>query len=161
MEIIYLLLGSNVGDRSKHLTDGRTLIAERIGKISKSSHVYETAPWGFQDQDDFYNQALEVKTDRSPSEVLKISKEIEEEVGRVSNEKWHPRVLDIDILLFGKKVIHQEGLNIPHASMHERNFALIPLMELAPELIHPALELSIEELFWNCKDDLDVIRLDS
>jgi 2-amino-4-hydroxy-6-hydroxymethyldihydropteridine diphosphokinase len=161
MEIIYLLLGSNVGDRSKHLADGRSLIAERIGEISKSSHVYETAPWGFQDQDDFYNQAIEVKTERSPKEVLKISKEIEAEVGRVSNEKWHPRVLDIDILLFGKKIIHEDGLNIPHASMHERNFALIPLMELAPELIHPSLELSIEEIFWNCKDELDVIRLDS
>ena len=160
MEKIYLLLGSNIGDRAKHLEEGRKMIEKQIGKITDASHLYETAPWGFKDQDDFYNQAVEVETNKSPKEVLTISKEIEKEVGRLSNEKWHPRILDIDILLFGKKVLEEESLQIPHKSMHERNFALIPLMELVPELIHPKLDLTIEELFWNCEDDLDVIRLD-
>jgi 2-amino-4-hydroxy-6-hydroxymethyldihydropteridine diphosphokinase len=160
MEKIYLLLGSNIGDRAKNLEEGRKMISDRIGKISKASHLYETAPWGYEEQDDFFNQALEVQTTKQPLEVLEISKQIEKEVGRISNEKWHPRVLDIDILLFGNKVFEKDDLQIPHKSMHERNFALIPLMELVPELIHPKLDLSIEELFWDCKDELDVIRLD-
>ena len=160
MEKIYLLLGSNIGDRGKNLEAGRKMIESQIGKITASSHVYETAPWGFEEQDDFYNQAIEVETEKTPREVLTLSKEIEKEVGRQSSEKWHPRILDIDILLFGKKVLEEGDLHIPHKSMHERNFALIPLMELVPELIHPKLDLTIEELFWNCEDALDVIRLD-
>lgn len=160
MEKIYLLLGSNIGDRAKNLEEGRKMIADKIGSIKAISHLYLTAPWGYEDQEDFYNQAVEVQTDKSPNEVLALSKEIEKEVGRISNEKWHPRILDIDILLFGNAVLEGEGLRIPHKSMHERNFALIPLMELAPELIHPKLDLSIEELFWNCKDELEVIKLE-
>ena len=157
---IYLHTGSNLGDREGYLAEARKLIEERVGEITSASHLYQTEAWGMTDQPDFYNQALEVKTELVPDEVLFHIKKIEKDIGRKENKRWHERIIDIDILFFEDKKILTEKLKIPHPHCHERMFVLIPLMEIAGNFIHPELNLTIEELFLQCRDPLEVILLE-
>ena len=112
------------------------------------------------DQPDFINQALEVQTELVPDEVLFHIKKIEKEIGRQENKKWHERIIDIDILFFGNTMLSTDKLKIPHPHCHERMFVLVPLMEIAGEFIHPFLNLSIEELYMNCEDPLEVYLIE-
>ncbi|MFK7773816.1 MAG: 2-amino-4-hydroxy-6-hydroxymethyldihydropteridine diphosphokinase [Saprospiraceae bacterium] len=159
-QTIYLHTGSNLGDRIAHLAKACEMIEKQIGKISNQSRLYETEAWGMKDQPDFINQALEVQTELIPEEILSHIKKIEKEIGREENKKWHERIIDIDILFHGDTILSTEKLKIPHPHCHERMFVLIPLMEIAGDFVHPTLNLTIEELYIDCKDPLEVYLLE-
>ncbi len=154
--IYHLLLGSNLGDRSTQLGVAIQLIGSDVGAIVTESSVYQTQPWGFEDQPWFLNQAIVVSSSLEPIETLHKIKQIEIKAGRKPSEKWHARHIDIDILLAEDKVIEQQDLVIPHPYFHERNFALVPLMEIASQVMHPILHKSIEELYLECRDTGEV-----
>ena len=155
---IYLLLGSNLGDRAGLLQNTIERIGERIGHVTRFSSLYETAAWGGIEQPAFLNQVLEVSTIMAPEEVLRIILEIEHELGRVRYERWGARHLDIDILYFGKTVMDTPRLTVPHPRLHERRFTLVPLAEIAPKFMHPVLEKTNTELLEVCIDKEEVSR---
>jgi 2-amino-4-hydroxy-6-hydroxymethyldihydropteridine diphosphokinase len=157
---VYLGLGSNVGNRRQNILSGIGLITKHIGKVARKSHLYETEPWGKPDQDSFINQVVMVNTTLDPRQLLEAITKIERELGRERKEKWGPRTLDIDILLYGKRIIRDKGLEIPHPEMHLRGFVLAPLMEIDPELVHPVLGQQIDQLYMDCEDPSDVVMLD-
>lgn len=143
---IFLLLGSNVGDRHAHLNAARKLIDQKAGPVLFRSAEYETAPWGKTDQATFLNQALQIETDLSPIDLLQMLKAIEKEVGRRETEKWGPRIIDIDILFYGDQIVDHPDLQVPHPFLPDRRFALRPLAELNPDFIHPILHKTVEEM---------------
>jgi 2-amino-4-hydroxy-6-hydroxymethyldihydropteridine diphosphokinase len=157
---VYLSLGSNMGDRKVNLGYAAMMIDKNIGKIARKSHIYETEPWGKAEQELYLNQVLMVNTTLDPRDLLEIITHIENELGRVRTEKWGPRTIDIDILFYGKRVVRDKGLDIPHSEMHKRAFVLVPLMEIAPELEHPVLKQPIDELYMACKDPSEVVMID-
>ncbi|MBS1544168.1 MAG: 2-amino-4-hydroxy-6-hydroxymethyldihydropteridine diphosphokinase [Bacteroidetes bacterium] len=154
----HLLLGSNKGDRQLYLDTAQMRIAE-LGTIAAKSSVYETAAWGNTDQPSFLNQVLALDTMLDPFALMRKLQAIETELGRVRAEKWGARTLDIDILLFGRIVIEHDDLMIPHPALPVRRFSLVPLAEIAPELIHPIERVSIAELLERCEDALEVIKV--
>jgi len=142
----YLSLGSNLGNRSRHLAQARTLLLKAGVKIIGQSSIYETEPVDFLDQPWFYNQVLEVETAHNPISLLSLIKNIEHRMKRrVSTEKG-PRTIDIDILLADKTVVQTNKLIIPHPRMSFRNFVMVPLAEIAPDFIHPLFHLPISVL---------------
>ncbi len=156
----HLLIGGNLGDRSANLAAARKLIGEKIGTVVKASSRYETQPWGKPDQPDFLNQALEVATGLKPMEVLEAIFFIEKKLGRQRDDKWGARTIDVDILFYDAKTLNTKELTLPHPQLHERNFALVPMLEIAPNKLHPVLKKTIEELYEDSKDNLDVVMLD-
>lgn len=152
----YILTGSNIGDRKSYLANAKDAINKHAGKVKKASRVYQTAAWGLEDQPDFWNQALEIKTTLNPEALLKVLLEIELTLGRERLEKWGSRTIDIDILFYSDHIIELPHLQIPHKHLHKRNFTLIPLMEIAGEFMHPVFKKTIEELYWASNDPLDV-----
>lgn len=147
-----LILGSNLDDRLRQMDQAKNLLAREAGKIQAISQVYETQPWGYEDQPWFLNQALALSTDKEPLELLALCKDIEKRCGRQPAEKWHARHLDIDLLLCGSMVFQSEGLVLPHPFLQDRNFVLIPLLEIASDILHPVLGKTIEELYLECRD---------
>lgn len=128
-------------------------IASEAGQIIKTSSLYETEPWGFESENSFLNQVVLVDTFLSPSELLKTLLGIEKEAGRVrTSQKYTSRILDIDILFYSDWVIQDENLKIPHPMLHLRRFTLEPLMEVAPEMIHPVFKKSVVTLYAECED---------
>jgi 2-amino-4-hydroxy-6-hydroxymethyldihydropteridine diphosphokinase len=156
MNISYLLIGGNQGDRLARLTAARDHIKAAGGDIRHISAIYETAAWGKTDQPDFLNQALQVATSQDAPAWLLTLLGIEERMGRRREEKYGPRVIDIDILFFNNSIIHEPGLTIPHPEVQHRRFALTPLDEIAPFLIHPVLQKTIRQLLAECTDPLAV-----
>lgn len=156
MNKAYLLIGGNKGDRLKILQQAVRAIDSRAGKVLEESPVYETAAWGKTDQDAFLNQALLIDTPYSPETLLEKILQIETEMGRVRQEKYGPRTIDIDILLYNDRHLETAALTIPHPELANRRFALIPLAALAPQLKHPVLHDSIQSLLKHCKDELEV-----
>ncbi len=154
--IAYLLTGSNLGDRFDNLKTAGELIEKHAGEIRGASQYYETKAWGKQNQPDFLNQALKINTHFNPFSLLEQLLDIEKSLGRIRNAKWGSRVIDIDILLFNNLQLNSEQLIIPHKHLHERNFTLIPLMEIAGEIEHPIFKKTIETLYWESKDPLEV-----
>lgn len=152
----FLLLGTNQGDRLQNLLVARERLEITIGRIIKASSVYETAAWGKTDQNDFFNQVICFLTELTPAELLNAILEIELSMGRIRSERWGPRIMDIDILLFGDVVVQSEVLTIPHPAMHLRRFTLVPLAEIAGERLHPQLGESINTLLEKCPDELGV-----
>lgn len=132
----YLSLGSNMGDKKRYLYDAIKLL-DGTNQIclTKLSSLYETNPWGYTNQDLFMNLAVEIETTLSPIELLDVCQSIEQELGRVRLVKWGPRVIDVDILLYGTDVIKEERLKVPHPLMTERDFVMIPLAQIAPNVI--------------------------
>lgn len=157
---VHLLIGANLGDCPTTLAQARQLLEKRVGPIIKASKLYETEPWGDVDQPNYLNQALELETNLSPSELLKAVKNIEKELGRTNSEKWKARIIDIDILFYAHLKISLPELTIPHAHIHRRNFVLVPLMEIAPYKKHPVLGKTIEELYLESEDELDVMLVE-
>jgi len=159
--IAYLLLGTNLGNRTENLSKATTAIRMFLGRIELQSHIYETEPWGKPHQPLFYNQAIKITTPCSPLETLHLIKQVEFLLGRDSSEKWSPRVIDIDILFFDSIAVESPVLTIPHAHIAERKFTLEPLKEIAPDLMHPVLHQSIAELYLTCKDELTAKPVDA
>lgn len=157
----FLHLGTNQNDRLGNLVKAFAEIEVKVGLINRKSSIYETEPWGLADQEMFLNIVIEVKTKLNPEDLLSSIKVIENEMGRVKTEKWGPRKIDIDILTYGDIKIDNENLKIPHPQIQNRNFVLIPFMELEPDLILPGYENSIEELFEQSKDECEVYIFES
>jgi 2-amino-4-hydroxy-6-hydroxymethyldihydropteridine diphosphokinase len=134
-ERVYLSLGGNIGDPAQAMGEAlRMLDADDQTEVSAVSSLYRTPPWGNTDQPDFINAAAEIHTGRSPRELLDLCLEAERKLKRVRAERWGPRLVDLDILIFGDRTIHEPGLEIPHPRMLERAFVLAPLAEIAPDL---------------------------
>ena len=142
---VYLGLGSNLGDRLSNLKRALSLLAQEL-TVCRVSSVYETVPWGYRDQPHFLNCVCHVDTFLEPGEVLALVKDVERRVGRLPSVQWGPRVIDVDMLLFGNRVIEEAGLKIPHPRLWQRAFVLVPLAEIAPKLVHPVCGLTILEL---------------
>jgi len=156
MNTAYLLTGGNMGNRSFHLQQAEQYIQQYCGEIVCSSSIYETEAWGFTDQPSFYNQALELKTALSPDQLMRKLLAIELEMGRVRTLKMGPRIIDLDILLIDDLIIESELLSVPHPALTERRFALLPLAEIAPLLLHPIEGKTIMALLDACTDTLNV-----
>ena len=154
---IYLLLGTNEGDRLQNLSEARKYIDMKAGKITATSDIFETAPWGKTDQAAFLNQAIGISSHFDPQDLLSTLKNIEIVVGRVRTEKWGPRIIDIDILLYNDRVVNLPDLIIPHPFLQHRRFALTPLLQIAKDLVHPTLKRTISEMLVDCKDNSQVI----
>jgi 2-amino-4-hydroxy-6-hydroxymethyldihydropteridine diphosphokinase len=154
---IFILLGSNLGSRYNNLLAAHEMLQCKAGKILMASHIYLTEAWGNKDQPDFLNQAIEVESKLDPKELLVVLNEIELTLGRKRNVRWEPRIIDLDILFFGDLVMDRKHLRIPHPLIPKRNFVLIPLMEIAADFRHPYLCKTVEELYIESYDPLEVI----
>jgi 2-amino-4-hydroxy-6-hydroxymethyldihydropteridine diphosphokinase len=153
MKKVYLGLGSNLGKRENYLAEAYAMIEKHIGQIVKSSSVYETEPWGFNSDDPFLNTVIESETKLSPSGVLKTILKIERLLGRIrGDEQYSSRAIDIDILFYEDLIIDEVSLKIPHPHLHKRMFVLVPLYEIAPQLIHPVFNKTIASMLESCED---------
>lgn len=156
MESAFLLLGTNLGDRLQNLKSALEEL-KALGTISGTSGVYETEPWGISEQPTFYNHAIKLETNLAPEVLLKELKNIEAVCGRTEAIRWGPRVLDIDILLYGSLIYRSEVLTVPHPKLSERRFALVPLNEIAGAVVEPVSGKVIGELLADCGDELRVM----
>ena len=156
MNRAYLLIGGNLGNRENNFTIARGYIKQYCGPVTRSSSLYETAAWGKTDQPSFLNQALEIETELHAEHLMTQVLEIEKFMGRERKEKYGPRVIDIDILLFNNEQYDLPFLKIPHPEMQNRLFALTPLAEIAGDIQHPVLKKSIDQLLKECPDKLEV-----
>lgn len=148
---VYLLLGSNLGDRQENLSIARNFV-KNICSIMATSSIYQTQAWGNTEQPDFLNQVIQISFRKSPQQLLTEILAIENNMGRSRTEKWGARNIDIDILFFGRAVIHETNLVIPHPGIPLRRFTLLPLAEIAPGFIHPLLHENCAQLLGKCPD---------
>jgi 2-amino-4-hydroxy-6-hydroxymethyldihydropteridine diphosphokinase len=155
----YLLIGGNVGNVFEHFQRAIDLLNKYCGKVVKQSAVYETAPWGEINQPAFLNQALLLETPMQAKELMTALLSIEEQMGRKRLMKYGPRIIDIDILLFNAEVHKTVALQVPHPQLQFRRFALIPLADIAGDMIHPVLNKTISELLMECSDELEVEKV--
>ena len=159
MAEVFILLGGNVGDKSKIPEDAIKLIRERIGFITKMSSLYATESWGFV-SDLFWNQVIILESKLDPHEILHNTQTIEREMGRINNSaRYEARVIDIDLLYYDNLIINTPDLTIPHPKIGERKFVLIPLNELNPDKYDPVSGLTVRELLNRCQDQLKVDRI--
>ena len=149
-----------MGNRTAYLQQATKIIEEQCGSIIARSHIYETAAWGVLDQPSFYNQAFAVQTHLQPEELMQTLLNIEAFIGRQRVQKMGPRIIDLDILLIDNLVLNTPLLTVPHPHLTERRFALTPLAEIAPNLVHPLAHKIIAELLAECGDELEVRRLE-
>ena len=152
MKTVYLGLGSNLGDRREHLSRARALLQSSDLLIARVSSIYETEPRDFPNQPCFLNQVIEAQTALFPRQLLARTQAVEREMGRKRTVDKGPRVIDIDILLYGQFVVHTEALEVPHPRMLDRRFVLEPLAELVPELRHPATKKTVREMLARVAD---------
>jgi 2-amino-4-hydroxy-6-hydroxymethyldihydropteridine diphosphokinase len=143
--IVYLALGSNLGDRHTNLKQAIAALTPQM-EVKAKSQVYETPPWGVEDQPKFLNQVVKAKTYLEPEQLLKHLKRLEIALGRKESVPNGPRLIDIDILFYDDLVLNTPGLTIPHPRLHERGFVLLPLMDIAPDLVHPVSQQSVREM---------------
>ncbi len=153
---VYLLLGSNEGDRVDWLMQCMKKLSQSCGRIAGQSGMYETAAWGLEDQPDFLNMAVCLDTTLLPEQLLQGIQQVEKELGRQREVKWGQRTLDIDILLYNDDIIRLPHLTVPHPYMQDRRFVLVPLHEIAPQLLHPVFHKTIAQLLEECPDKLEV-----
>lgn len=159
MNKAYLLIGGNLGDREINLSTARTLIGEQCGTITATSSLYETAPWGNTDQPAFLNQALELDTMLNARQLIRRLLKVEKSMGRTREEKYGPRLIDIDIILYNDEKHNYHFLKLPHPEMQNRRFVLAPLAEIAATVVHPVLNKTIAELLEECPDLLPVKKI--
>lgn len=150
-----------MGSRTENIDRAIESLEKNKVTIVQKSSWYETEPWGEKDQSHFLNIAIEVSTKLSPTQLLNLTQSIEKSLGKDKKTKWGERVIDIDILMYGDQEMDTEKLMLPHPRMKERNFVLIPLMEIAAEVVFPGEERTIEEAYINCEDACEVILLDN
>ena len=153
-------MGSNIGDRKSNLISCIKLIEEKAGNINLVSSIYKNSAQGF-DGDYFYNSCLEITTSKNPQQLLSIILKIEKEMGRKSRDSknYESRIIDIDIILFDDLVLAEKNLKIPHPKFHERNFVLLPLIEINNQLINPKTNISVEDYLKNIKPDNSIEKL--
>ena len=156
MNKAFLLIGGNMGDREENFETAKSLIQQYCGNVVHSSSLYQTAAWGKTDQPAFLNQALEIETGLTAEQLMQQILAIEKMMGRERKEKYGPRIIDIDVLLFNDEQHDSPFLRIPHPEMQNRLFALIPLAEIAPNLQHPVFKKSISQLLRETPDKLEV-----
>jgi len=150
MSNVFISIGSNLGNKYQNITSAISKL-KKLGKILKISSLYITSPLENENQPYFYNCVVEINTKLKPKELLKKIKEIEKNIGRKESKKrYQPRIIDLDILFYGKKIIKSKTLTIPHKKLHQRKFVLWPLAEIAPDFIHPVLKKTIKKI----KDEL-------
>ncbi|OIJ20495.1 2-amino-4-hydroxy-6-hydroxymethyldihydropteridine diphosphokinase [Anaerobacillus alkalidiazotrophicus] len=150
---VYLSIGSNMGDRLSFLKYAAKSMKEDVNiSITRYSSIYETAPIGYTDQDNFLNMVIELKTSYSPLQLLSRTQKIQDNAGREYNIRWGPRTLDLDILLYNQENIKMEQLIVPHPRMFERSFVIIPLREVNPVLYFPSIEKSIDAVYEELRD---------
>jgi 2-amino-4-hydroxy-6-hydroxymethyldihydropteridine diphosphokinase len=158
---LYVLTGSNIGPRHQYLIRATHLIERHIGPAIFKSAIYESEPWGFEADANFLNQAILCQTRLTPMEVLEQIRQIEAGMGRSRNSTgYESRTIDIDILYYNDETIQMPGLTIPHPHLHQRKFTLLPLAEIAPDLVHPILKKNNSELLRACRDDMKVWTFD-
>jgi 2-amino-4-hydroxy-6-hydroxymethyldihydropteridine diphosphokinase len=150
-EPIFIALGTNLGDRAGNLQTAKDALAPRVIVVRESS-IYITPPWGYTDQSDFYNQVIEVRTSLAPVPLLRYLKAIEKQMGRVTLFRNGPRVIDLDILFYGERIVDVGDLQIPHPRLAGRAFVLVPLAELAPDLVHPVSQAPVNQML----EDVDI-----
>ena len=161
MQKVFLGIGGNIGNKQANFEKVYTMVEKELGEIILSSSVYETPPWGFQADENFWNQVLIIKTEKSSENLLEKIHEIENLFGRKRRVgTYTSREMDIDILYVDDLYIETETLIIPHPKIHQRMFVLVPLNEIAPEFRHPLLRLTSFEMLENCKDESIVKKVE-
>jgi 2-amino-4-hydroxy-6-hydroxymethyldihydropteridine diphosphokinase len=146
MSTVFLGMGSNIGNREKHCQKALELLREYGLNVVKQSSLHETEPWGNKEQPKFLNMAVEIETSLSPRALLGVLKKIEDDMGREIADKWGPRIIDLDILLYDDIILNEMDIVIPHPYMHEREFVLRPLSEIASDKLHPVLKKRVGDL---------------
>ena len=149
MSRVYISYGSNMGDRYANIDTALNFIKNSGLNIKKNSKLYKTEPYGYRDQAEFINGAAEIETDLDCRSVLSKLLDIENKMGRIRKFKWGPRVIDLDIIFFNDQIINEKDLVVPHPDMQNRFFVLKPLNEIAPDVIHPVLKISVSEMLKN------------
>lgn len=142
---VFLGIGTNLGDRKRNLQEARAALSQRL-EILKESSIYQTSPWGYLDQPAFLNQVIEAQTALSSLNLLDFLKQTENQLGRQANFRFGPRLIDLDILFYGNRIIQTPCLQVPHPRLTERAFVLIPLAEIAPEFMHPQNKQTVTQL---------------
>jgi len=153
-----LLIGGNLGDRTGHLKQAVEEIGMLVGKVEKISALYETAAWGVAEQPDYLNQGIVVSTEMDALTLLHTVLEIERKIGRIRQQKWGARVIDIDVIFYNDEIINLPELKIPHPQLQFRQFVLVPLQEMIPGWQHPVLHKDISTLLQQCTDPLPAIK---
>lgn len=161
LHTVILLTGSNLGVRENNLEAASAYVEKTIGKLKKSSSLYESEPWGNKDQPSYINQALMVVTSLLPKELLNAIHTIEHAMGRVRNHKWEARIIDIDILFYDDLVFTAPGLKIPHPEFINRTFAILPVIEISADHVHPQNHLTMRQVLELCKDKGNVTKMKS
>lgn len=160
MNKVFLLLGGNQGNVFETFALARQEIIQRVGPVSLSSSLYQSEPWGFEADNLFLNQVLLVETMLEPAELLQTVLEIETSLGRTRLAGvMESRSIDIDILFYNQQIIINTGLEIPHPRLHLRRFTLLPLAEIAPEMVHPLFGKTVSEILVSCNDTLTAFKV--
>ena len=160
MEKVYLCLGGNIGDTRNYFQNAVAMISRRIGRVVSQSAVYQSEPWGFNAEQMFLNQVVVAETELEPHAVLELCLQIEAELGRTrSGNGYEPRTIDIDIVFFGQQIVSQPDLQVPHPLMHQRNFVLRPLCDVAADFVHPVFRKTVHQILAECDDNAMVKQL--
>jgi 2-amino-4-hydroxy-6-hydroxymethyldihydropteridine diphosphokinase len=159
MTIVYLLLGANLGDRFAQVSIALQNVERDVGAVVSKSSLYETEAWGGENQPMYLNQVLIVETTLSARALLEAVQKIENQLGRTRKEKWESRLIDIDILFYGDECISEPDLIVPHPFLDKRKFTLVPLVEIAADLIHPVHKKTVRQLLSELDDPLTVLKV--
>ena len=149
----FIALGTNLGDKRENLKQALCKIEEKDNKVVLKSYIYETKPYGVKEQPDFYNAVIGILTPYKPLTLLNVLKTIEFEMGRKESKKWGPRIIDLDIILYGSVILDDDQLTIPHPDFRNRDFVLRPLKEIARMIVDPVSEKTIGELYDELEND--------
>lgn len=162
MHKVFLGIGGNVGNKQKNLTETLILIENHLGEVVKASSIYETPPWGFHADENFWNQVVLIKTDLSAHVLISEIHKIEQHFGRQrkADSRYSSREMDIDILYFDEEHIDDGVLTVPHPRIPQRKFVLVPLVEIAPDFVHPLLQQNNFQLLESCKDESVIKRVE-
>ena len=161
MYLAYIGFGSNIDDRFLYIQRAITALSNTAGiTLQKVSSLYKTAPVGNEAHDDFLNGVVSIRTHFSPDDLLHLLKQIETDIGRQHRTRWGPREIDLDILIYDDVCLQTPDLTIPHPEMHLRRFVLVPLVEIATDLVHPVFEMTMQSLLNQLDDDKSVVKAD-